>query len=210
MVRAKKLSKEELLLRKRLRERERYNKIKNDPVQKEIMKEKEKKKYENKKKKNQRKLVKDMTPREKREAKKKWKKYSNDYYKRKKVTENMRYPDSPPHSDNEVPNLPAPHQRTSGRKKIQRDRSKIIKRNKKLLADNLRLEKSCNKYKTRYYRLLNKYKSSQELTPKSKVKNLMTVNNRAVVARRLLFGEVLEAQLKSNLNEIKSRKLSTL
>lgn len=81
MGRAKKMSREELLLKKRLRERERYNKMKNDPVQKELMKEKEKKKYENKK---QRKLVKDMTSREKRLARKKWKKYSDDYCKRKK------------------------------------------------------------------------------------------------------------------------------
>lgn len=64
------MSREELLLNKRLRERERYNKMKNDPVQKELTKEKEEKKYENKKKKKQRKLVKDMTSREKRLARK--------------------------------------------------------------------------------------------------------------------------------------------
>lgn len=52
MGRAKKMSREELLLSKRLRERERYNKMKNDPVQKELIKEKEEKKYENKKKRN--------------------------------------------------------------------------------------------------------------------------------------------------------------
>lgn len=45
------MSREELLLNKRLREREGYNKMKNDPVQKELMKEKEERKYENKKKK---------------------------------------------------------------------------------------------------------------------------------------------------------------
>lgn len=67
MGRAKKMSREELLLSKRLRERERYNKMKNDPVQKELMKEKEEKKYENKKKKKQRKLVKDKISREKKD-----------------------------------------------------------------------------------------------------------------------------------------------
>lgn len=54
--------------------------------------------------------------------------------------------------------------------------------------------------------MLSKYKSSQELTPKSKVRKLLKSNYRDVVARRLLFGEVLEAQLKSNLNEIKCKK----
>lgn len=46
----KKKSKEDILLEKRLRERERYRKMKEDPVQQQILREKEKKKYENKKK----------------------------------------------------------------------------------------------------------------------------------------------------------------
>lgn len=61
---------------------------------------------------------------------------------------NIRYPDSPPGSDNEVPNLRAPHQRNSGRKKIHRDRSKIIKRNLKLSAENLKLERSHVQHET--------------------------------------------------------------
>lgn len=105
-----------------------------------------------------------------------------------------------------MPNLQAPHQQNSGRKKIHRDRSKIIKRNLKLSAENLKLERSQNMYKTCYYRLLIKYKSCPELTPKCKVKKMMKSFNRDVVARRLLFGEVLEAQLKSNLNEIECKK----
>lgn len=48
------------------------------------MKEKEKKKYDVKKKKKQRKLAQDMTPRESRCARNKWKKYSADHYKKKK------------------------------------------------------------------------------------------------------------------------------
>lgn len=157
MARTKKLSKEEQLLRKRLRERERYQKIKDDPVKRALMKEKEKKKYDVKKKKKQRKLAKDMTSRESRCARNKWKKYSADHYKKKKKAQDGFFIDSPPISGNEELLIQIiPHQRNSGRKKIHRDRSKVIERNRNLLAENSKLEKSRNLYKTRYYRLINK------------------------------------------------------
>lgn len=62
--RKKKLSREELLQKKRDAERQRYEKRKNDPQKREEMREKEKLKYQKKKEKGLRKLVKDMTPRE--------------------------------------------------------------------------------------------------------------------------------------------------
>ena len=60
----KKLSREELLQKKREAERLRYQKRKNYPQKSEEMREKEKLKYQKKKEKGLRKLVKDMTPRE--------------------------------------------------------------------------------------------------------------------------------------------------
>lgn len=83
MARTKKLTKDELLERKRARERERYNRIKSDPQRYELQKEKERKKYENKKKKKVVKLVKDMTPRENRVARKKWRDKKRNLKKRK-------------------------------------------------------------------------------------------------------------------------------
>lgn len=213
MARTKKLSKEEQLLRKRLRKRERYQKIKDDPVKRALMKEKEKKKYDVKKKKKQRKLAKDMTPRESRCARNKWKKYSADHYKKKKKAEVGVFIDSPPISDNEEPLIQIiPHQRNSGRKKIHRDRSKVIERNRKLLAENSKLEKSRNLYKTRYYRLINKCKSNanQELTPRTKIRRIIKSKDKELIARRLLFGEVFEAQLESNVNSIECKKTRSI
>lgn len=66
----KKMSREELLQKKREAERRRYEQRKNDPIKREEMKEKERLKYQKKKEKGLRKLVKDMTPREHRSAKK--------------------------------------------------------------------------------------------------------------------------------------------
>lgn len=95
----KRLTKEETLLRKRIRERERYEKIKNDPAKYEMQKEKERIKYENKKKKKQVKLVKEMTPSELQIKRKQWKKYSSQYFKNKKQKEQVVLPDSLVYSD---------------------------------------------------------------------------------------------------------------
>ncbi|CAG9569822.1 unnamed protein product [Danaus chrysippus] len=68
----KKLSREERLEKKRLAERLRYQRIKNDPERYSQQKEKEKKKYERKKEKGTIKTVNQMTPREQRKARKIW------------------------------------------------------------------------------------------------------------------------------------------
>lgn len=87
--RKKKLSKEEILQRKREAERKRYESNKNDPQKREELREKERLKYLKKKEKGTRKLVKDMTPREHREAKKKWREHCNKYRSKKKVLRNV-------------------------------------------------------------------------------------------------------------------------
>lgn len=147
------------------------------------MKEKEKKKYDVKKKKKQRILAKDMTPRESRCARNKWKKYSADHYKKKKKAQDGVFIDSPPISDNEEPLIQIiTHQRNSGRKKIHRDRSKVIEQNRKLLAENSKLEKPRNLYKIRYYRL-NKCKSNanQELTPRTKIRRIIKSKDKELI-----------------------------
>lgn len=136
------MSREELLLRKRLRERERYRKIKEDPIKQELQREKEKRKYENKKIKKQVKKFADMTPREVRLKRKQWRKHANAYYKRKKNTAAMVLPISPPSSDTSDSPQVVSVQRNLGRKRIHRDRNKIINRNRTLLLENARLRSS--------------------------------------------------------------------
>lgn len=87
--RKKKLSKEEILQRKREAERKRYERIKNDPQKREELREKERLKYLKKKEKGTRKLVENMTSREHREAKKKWRKHCKKYRNKKKVLANI-------------------------------------------------------------------------------------------------------------------------
>lgn len=201
----KKLTKEETLLRKRIRERERYEKIKNDPAKYEMQKEKERRKYENKKKKKQVKLVKEMSSRELRIKRKQWRKNSLRYLKNKK--EQFVLPDSPAYSDEEShiniqPNI-ASKQKNSGRKQIRRDRSKVIKRNKMLLLKISRLKTKLERYKKRYYRLADQSKKND--TPRTKVETLMKSKDKDRVRRRLLFGLALEHQLKDNYKAIDSK-----
>lgn len=84
----KKLTKEDQLEKKRIAEKKRYETIKRDPEKAALRKEKERQKYLKKKEKGQRKVVADMTDREKRQARKKWRKYSKTYYS--KVSESKR------------------------------------------------------------------------------------------------------------------------
>lgn len=191
----KKLTKEETLLRKSLRERERYERIKNDPAKYELQKEKERRKYKNKKKKRQVKSV------------KQWRKNYLQYLKNKKLKERFVLPDSPVDSDesnsNDIQQNVASKQKISGRKQIRRDRSKVIQRNKRLLTENSRLQTKLEGYKIRYYRLANPSKKSE--TPRTKVRTLMQSKDKETVRRRLLFGVALEHQLKSNYKAIDSK-----
>lgn len=83
MVPKRKRTKEEILLQKRIRERERYKKIKEDPIKFQIQREKEKIKYNNKLKTKQVKLIKDMTEREARLQRKEWRAKSKRSYKKR-------------------------------------------------------------------------------------------------------------------------------
>lgn len=87
--RKKKLTREEILQRKRDAERKRYERNKNDPQKREELREKERIKYLKKKEKGTRKLVKNMTSREHREAKKKWKEHCTKYRSKRKVLRNV-------------------------------------------------------------------------------------------------------------------------
>lgn len=146
--------------------------MKDDPIKRELQKQKERIKYENKKRRKQVKSVKEMTPREVRCKRNKWRKYSNDYYKRKQNTDVL--PDSPPCSTSSSPTQLGvlPVQKNSGRKRIHMDRNKIIQRNRRLILENERLKKSKEKYRRRYYRIISQCKqtTSNDLTPKTKVK----------------------------------------
>lgn len=168
---------------------------------------KERQKYENKLKKKQVKPIKSMSEREARCKRKQWRQHSKNYYKRKiEGQREPEMPDTPSSSDQEPDIVPVPVQVSSGRKRIHRDRSRVIQRNKKLIKENVRLKTLLAKYKQRYYRQNEKKAQNKDMTPRTKVKAIIGSKDRQLVKRKLLFGAALEGQLRSNFQNIKSFK----
>lgn len=222
----KKLSREELLEKKRKAERLRYEKRKNDPQKRQEMREKEKLKYQNKKEKGLRKLVKDMTPREHRAALKKWKEHCTVYRtkrQRLKSVTNTFIRENTPVSDPEAgtpptrPATPDPQQFSSApspgissaslqqrKKETTRRRKKFNKEKNEKIA---RLEKKLEKYKKRLARFKKKMKKIVEDTPKTKIlKMLDEPDQRKEVVKKALFGDVINKQLKENYSTLKRTK----
>lgn len=199
----KKMTREEILLKKRLRERERYKKMKQDPILQAEMKEKERMKYAQKKKKKQVKAAKDMTTRELRQKRKQWKVNSKAYYKRKTNPSSFAAttpPESPTERNHQQDNV----QRNSAKKRVKRDRSKIIQRNKKLQEVNKDLKRNVDKWKQRYYRL--RKDKSVVLSPRANAIQIFKSKDKQLIQRKLVFGEALTTQLKINLSKIQCPK----
>ncbi|CAG4946024.1 unnamed protein product [Colias eurytheme] len=83
-------SREERLEKKRIAERLRYERLKQDPQKWEEVKKKGHQKYLEKIEKGTVKLVKDMTSREHKAAKQRWKKYSSQYRAKKEALSNSQ------------------------------------------------------------------------------------------------------------------------
>ncbi|CAH1636783.1 unnamed protein product [Spodoptera littoralis] len=118
-------------------------KLKQDPVKLAEAKSKHLQRYHATKK-----LVKDMTEREHRSAKRKWKMANRKRRERQKSVQVILdiTPASTPRSGTPV----SPSSR--GRRKVRRDRSALYRQNKKLEEENEKLKRKCNKYKKRYQR----------------------------------------------------------
>nr|CAI5851786.1 unnamed protein product [Callosobruchus analis] len=100
-----KQSREEILKKKREAERARWLRIKSDPTKLAEYKENERQKYLKKIEKGQRKTINQMTDREKRPTRRKWREYSSSYRQKQAVaknTENYIHETTPPLSDNEA------------------------------------------------------------------------------------------------------------
>lgn len=205
MAPKKKLTEEEIKEKKKEYARRRRDRIKNDPVLAAIEAEKERKKYEVKKMKKQVKLVKDMSNRELRQKRKEWREKSKKAYDKKKRHENLvTYLEerSPPNSDTEV-QLVTDGRRRSGRKRVKKARSKVVRDNKRLIKENALLKKHVNKWRQKHWRLKNSL--SCQNSPRTIVRKVLKKGNIVEVRRRLIFGEAIKQQLASNYKSLKSK-----
>ncbi|CAH2014479.1 unnamed protein product, partial [Acanthoscelides obtectus] len=220
----KKLSREEILQKKREAERLRYQRKKNDPQMREEMRIKEKLKYERKKEKGLRKLAKDMTSREHRAALKKWREHCAAYRaKQKDATVALNTPranmlssdqGSPCSSagcntsvsidfpSNQIPTVTAIN--SHRRRQVKKRREKVNKeKDEKIEA----LKKKVDKYRKRITRLQNRSKKNKADTPNTKMQKMLNEpGGRKEVVKKALFSDVLNEQLKENYSNLKCIK----
>lgn len=95
----------------------------------------------------------------------------------------------------------------SGRKRVRREMKQAYRKIDKLEKQLAYYKKRCSKYKTRYYRELKSDKKKD--TPRKAVRKLTGgIRVGEAVKKKLLFNEVLVAQLKSNFAQIRQNKAS--
>lgn len=222
-----KLSKEEIAIKKSAAAKERLEKIKSDPVLLAEYKEKERLKYLKKKEKGQRKCVKDMTPREQRKIRKKWKKYSSDYRKNQKIRKdcnNYIAQNTPPSSDEEFPEenrAPEPLNNNKNNQNVNADLRQVEAKRRSLHQRKLRniaLQKKCaiiadlkrklNTQQKKYNRLKQRIeKPTKVLTPKSKIEQMAEDPNQIrELVKKAFFGEVLQTQITENFSKAKTHQ----
>ncbi|KAF5295077.1 hypothetical protein FQA39_LY13228 [Lamprigera yunnana] len=181
-----KLTREDILKKKREAEKARLARIKSDPIKLAEYKEKQKLQYLRKKEKGQRKNVKEMTPREQRITRKKWKNYSSNYRRKKQLlkqtTNNFIRQNTPPPTDDEI----QPIIREENRPVINEDQrpKEAKKRTKKVVK-------------------------SIEKTPKTRIEDLSEhITKKKELVKKALFGEVIKIELEENYTKLKTHEES--
>ncbi|XP_022819027.1 uncharacterized protein LOC111353248 [Spodoptera litura] len=202
----KKATKEEILQKKREAERKRYAKIKNDPQKREELREKERLKYLKKKEKGTRKLVENMTPREHRDAKKKWKQHCTKYRSKKKVLANITnsfIKENTPDSDVSAScQMEVAERNNKNKEKMLR--YKIKKKKDEEIKE---LKRKVLKYKKRLSRLKKSTNPKPTDTPNTKLQKMAdNPESRKDLVKKALFGEVLKQQIEDNFSEMKTVK----
>ncbi|KAF6203531.1 hypothetical protein GE061_001863 [Apolygus lucorum] len=162
-------------LKKKIRDAARYQRMKADPELALLMKIKEQKRFKKKKENGQRKLVSEMSSQEKREAHKKWKKYSKAYRQNKKNREasqtvntssdvSVRIQDDLPVDEvlcevsperSQSPPQPISRQAPSGRKLVRKDHSQVPRYNQKMQERIDSLERKVASQRQKFHRLQN-------------------------------------------------------
>lgn len=205
---------------KRLREN-----IKSDPVRYEEAKRKERERYHARKASGKIKAVSDMSEREKRATRRKWKERSKRYYQRKKESirehnflDDYTPPESPvqellqraPEEPNIHDDTPKTTRTTSTNsrsrvasgERIRRKNKHELKTRIEYLERKLKeADKRAEKYKKRNLRLK---KTIKKISPQTSVTNMVSgLNVGQTVRKKLLFGEVLSSQLRENFKKQK-------
>nr|CAI5826633.1 unnamed protein product [Callosobruchus analis] len=215
-----KQSREEILKKKREAERARLLRIKSDPIKLAEYKEKERQKYLKKIERGQRKTINQMTDREKRSTRRKWREYSSSYRQKQAVaknTENYIHETTPPLSDNEahrenIPPLSDNEAQQENRRlheakrrshKQRKLRNKQIKQKDAMIS---LLKKKIKAQRQKYKRLREKTAQAKkvQVSPKTRIENMAeNPEHHKEVVKKAIFGEILKTQIDQNYEELK-------
>nr|CAI5869410.1 unnamed protein product [Callosobruchus analis] len=207
-----KQSREEILKKKREAERARLLRIKSDPIKLAEYKEKERQKYLKKIEKGQRKTINQMTDREKRSTRRKWREYSSSYRQKQAVaknTENYIHETTPPLSEAQQENVPAHienrrfHEAKRRSYKQRKLRNKQIKQKDAMIS---LLKKKIKAQRQKYKRLREKTAQAKkvQVSPKTRIENMAkNPEHHKEVVKKAIFGEILKTQIDQNYEELK-------
>ncbi|XP_045496936.1 uncharacterized protein LOC123695211 [Colias croceus] len=237
MARTKsKKTREEKLVEAKLRRRKKYEEIKNDPEKYAVQKEKERLRYLKRKEQKQIKSAADMTPREKRLQRKKWKENTKRYIEKQKANRRIQQlliDGTPPSSDREdtvdLINQQDPLEGTSReansvinancklcQKKIYLIRKiRYVHKNEisKLKKEKEKVEKERDAIKRALRRITKKNQIRQDhhsqKNTQEKVDRLVETideNKREEVKKKLLFSEIVSRNLSEGYNCLKKKE----
>ncbi|KAK9875372.1 hypothetical protein WA026_007767 [Henosepilachna vigintioctopunctata] len=218
-----KLTREEILKKKSEAEKARLARIKSDPIKLAEYKEKQKLQYLRKKEKGQRKNVVDMTPREQRITRKKWKNYSLNYRQRKQLlkqtTDNFISQNTPLPIEDEIKpivNEAITHvinedrRAKEAKRRSERQRKSRNMEIKKMKAIVSKLKTKLNTQRQKYKRVkkqLKKVIKSVEKTPKTRIEDMSEdMTKKKELVKKVLFGEVIKTQLEENYTTLKTHE----
>ncbi|CAG9823958.1 unnamed protein product [Phaedon cochleariae] len=211
------ISREEKLRRKREAEKRRYDRMKQDPEEREKLRQKERDQYSKKKEKKIIRPISQLNEREKRAKRKEWRQTSKTYRQKRKqiqIQNEFLEQNTPPASPLSVENINEVHQVTpqsiSGKRLAARNRKVRSRRSKEREKMILKLRKDVARYKGKYYRLKKKTKQKNrrfdQPSPKTRVGDMIGGNQTPEIAKKLLFAEAVSDQLKTNYEQLRGDK----
>ena len=162
--------------------------------------------YEHRKQTGSRKLVKDMSAREHRMQRKKWRTWKVDSVRRHAVSQQELQPVPEIQSSTITSNT---DKNLRGRRKVRKDRAKAYRTITKLKEELQQKNKTIQKYRQRLYRksVCSRSNEKNENTPRSTTRRQLSgchVNSR--VRKCLLFHNVLVSNLKSGFSQAKTER----
>ncbi|CAH1110629.1 unnamed protein product [Psylliodes chrysocephalus] len=206
---------------KKLSMRRAREKLKSDPIKHEEVKKRDRERYKKKKEAGLIPRIKDLSRREVKDFRKKWRERSKQHRLAKKAKEKLTkfIKDISPlptpdhdvelqllHHNNNV-QIPSTSRIACGRKIIKKNREKWRREREKLTENLKKVTNQRNRYKSKCSRLRKKLKQHLMTTPEKNVESIL--KNQSVtpqVKRNLLFGEVITQQIKKNFLQQNSSK----